>query len=349
MSLAREVPPDRDEQAAAWCMRLADGKLPRDVEVEFETWSADPDNAKAFEEATSVWATAEAAANIPEVIQLRRAALENFTRTNRRRWTMSLPGRGVWRGLAAAVVVAIVVGCALLYQNLPQTEVYRTNIGERRVVALADDSKISLDADTEVAVSLKRNRRDLVLVHGRAKFDVAKDPLRPFTVAAGNRIVVATGTSFSVELVNNAVHVLLYSGRVAVLDRKDRRTLSQEWSRGGGSLAAAGNLILEPGHELVAESEGPLTGKVKPADPVLSLSWEAGQLAFDNEPLASVVEQSNRYSFQKLVIGDPSLAQLPVNGVFTAGDTVALAAGISALHEGVKVERSPGRITLVLN
>ena len=45
----------------------------------------------------------------------------------------------------------------------------------------------------------------LRLESGRAAFDVAKDAQRPFSVAVGDRVVVATGTEFSVEKVNREI------------------------------------------------------------------------------------------------------------------------------------------------
>src|SRR3546814_14684556 len=45
-----------------------------------------------------------------------------------------------------------------------------------------------------------------------------KDPLRPFSVAAAGKIVVATGTEFSVELLGRETRVILYEGHVAVLN-----------------------------------------------------------------------------------------------------------------------------------
>src|SRR3546814_10479709 len=43
-------------------------------------------------------------------------------------------------------------------------------------------------------------------------------PLRPFSVAAAGKIVVATGTEFSVELLGRETRVILYEGHVAVLN-----------------------------------------------------------------------------------------------------------------------------------
>src|SRR3546814_13438728 len=95
-------------------------------------------------------------------------------------------------------------------------DAYATHIGERQLAVLDDGSRVSLDAVTKVKVRMKDEARQVELLEGRAKFDVAKDPLRPFTVAAGDKLVVDVGTSFSVELIDGQVRVILHeSGRAS--------------------------------------------------------------------------------------------------------------------------------------
>jgi transmembrane sensor len=78
---------------------------------------------------------------------------------------------------------------------------------------------------------------------------------------------------------------------------------------------------------------------------VQSLSWEAGQLSFEDEPLASAVARMNRYSRTQLVVGDDATAQLRVNGVFTAGDVETFVDGVTLLNP-VEAAREPGQIML---
>lgn len=328
---------DRDEQAALWCLELAEGELSRLDQARFDAWVADADNAAAFEEAARVWKSADASSEMPELIFMRTAALEDFRRANQRRWRRR-PVRLFWVGGIAAMLLLTLVTTLLLRDPM---QVYRTGLGERRVAMLDDGSRLSLDADTELEVRLRRDRRELTLVRGRAKFDVAKDPLRPFTVTAGGKIVVATGTSFSVELLNRQVHVLLYEGHVAVLDDVNGKTQPQRV--GPKDKTQSAEAALTPGRELVATRDSTEPGSIAPADPSRSLSWESGQQSFDDEPLQTAAERMNRYSKLKLVMGDRVAANMRVTGVFTAGDTDAFVEGITALNP-VRVERSEGQI-----
>src|SRR3546814_20751384 len=117
--------------------------------------------------------------------------------------------------LVAACVCLIFAGITIWRTQQPQ--VYATGLGERRVVMLDDDSRLSLDANTRVRVKYSRAGRQLWLDEGRARFEVAKDPLRPFSVAAAGKNGVATGTGFSVDLPRRETTGILFEGLLRVL------------------------------------------------------------------------------------------------------------------------------------
>lgn len=314
----RELSPERLEAAAAWCLELADGPLPDERQRAFDAWLVtSADNLAAFERSSNLWRQFGDAAASPELIDVRERALATFRRRNQWRWARrAMTGRAV---AAVAAVLLIIGGTMWWAQTAP--DIYRTGIGERRVVMLDDGSRASLDAATEVDVRMRGDRRELHLVSGRAKFDVAKDPLKPFSVRVGDKLVVATGTSFSVEMVNGKLRVILYEGRVVVLDRPAGGASSAE-VRGTDEEVA-----LIPGRELVVGMSGQSRAHLAKADPVRSLSWEAGQLVFDDEPLNLAVGRINRYSTRRVELKG-AIGRLPVNGVFNTGDVEAFATGI---------------------
>ncbi|WP_454887292.1 FecR family protein [Sphingomonas oryzagri] len=324
MSLPNDNQPgDRDEQAALWCLTFAEGPLAPVEQAAFESWAADPVNAFAFDEAISVWNATDILGQTPELIHFRTTALESFRRENGRRWTKGVSTRWYRIGAIAALFLLALISALTLYN--PTTD-YRTGIGERRIVMLDDGSKLSLDGDSEVRVRLLKDRRELKLVRGRAKFDVFKDPLRPFAVTVGGRIVVATGTSFSVELRSDQLRVLLYEGHVAVLNRINDLPVPQNRLR-----ASAADVLLTPGRELVAPLDLTSGASVTETDPARSLAWESGQLSFDDEPLDSAIEQVNRYTSHKIALADRQLANRRVSGLFTAGDTQAFLDALTSL------------------
>jgi len=334
-----EEPEGRDEEAASWCLRLSESELTPSEQKLFEAWLGEPGNVQAFDEAVAIWRTAEAVAGRPGMIAERAAALDRFRKANSARWLRGISRR--WPGVSsiAAVLLVALLSVFLLRSTGQQ---YETNIGERRVAMLEDGSRVSLDAATRVDVRIADDKRQLTLMSGRAKFDVAKDPLRPFSVVAGDKIVVATGTSFSVELLGDQVRVLLYEGKVDVLDRSDSAAGPQRVKLPNAVLSAG--QALTPGHELVIPSSE-TAAVIDAADISRSLAWEAGQLSFDNEPLPLAAQRMNRYSREKLRIGDPALAGMHVNGVFTTGDVDAFVEGVSTLY-GLKVSKENGYIIL---
>lgn len=336
------------ERAALWAARLADGQVPRDQQREFQAWlDADPAHEVALFEIVGSWEAVGHYAASAEVMALREAALASARRSFHRHTRGEMPRRRVLALIAATLAVAIVGLGGLGVWLSPRT--YETAVGERRVVVLADGSKVSLDAATVVKVRYTGEKRRLWLQRGRAKFDVARDPLRPFSVTAANEMVVATGTAFSVELLHDQVRVVLYEGHVMVLDRDggaERRTVAV------GPRRVPADQLLAPGRELILPT-APVAQAVTVAaaavvahtDPVRSLSWEAGQLVFEDEPLGVVVQRMNRYADRPLAVGDQAAANVRVSGVFRAGDTTALLQGLAAAFD-LEARGGPAGMTI---
>jgi transmembrane sensor len=145
-------------------------------------------------------------------------------------------------------------------------------------------------------------------------------------VRAADREVVATGTTFSVEIVQKEVQVILYQGHVSVVGPDRVRT------------------TLVAGDELIAPISLAQV-HIETANVVRSLSWESDQLEFVDEPLASAVERVNRYARSPIAIGDAAAASERISGVFTAGDTRAFIEGITAVS-ALKAEERNGREVL---
>jgi len=335
-----DMPLDHEEQAAEWCWRIADRVLTESERDEFDAWlRADPRHREAFEEMVTVWKGTDAIAEMPGFLSLRAKALTTMETARGASEPNPFWRRGWHRAFAvAATVVLMIVSGALYLASGP--DVYATGVGERQVVRLEDGSRVSLDASSRVTVAYSGDKRVLVLESGRAKFDVAKDPLRPFTVTAGGKTVVATGTAFSVELLRDQMRVLLYEGHVAVLAHPPGKAATP--LRVGQTDAEA---QLRPGQELVASlSSG--AASIVSADTVRSLSWEGGRLTFIDEPLARAVERVNRYADTPIVVGDATAGGYLVNGVFDAGDTRGFISGVTAIFP-VSVRAEGNQIRLV--
>lgn len=346
MTVDRPPPADDPhEEAAYWATRLAEAPPGHVEQAQFEAWlESDPLNIARMENIVRSWEAVEVHAAAEPIMELRQAALASARASVQSR-EHAWHGIG-WRAALAAASLLVAVMGAGVWLSLQPVE-YRTGIGERRVVTLADGSTVSLDAGTAVEVLYTSSGRELTIEQGRAKFVVAKGLLRPFSVRAGSKVIVATGTAFSVERLRDTVHVVLYEGHVALLDAttSDFRPIALR----GAPRAPVGRLLAPDQQVTLPAGDAPAdtteVATVTPADPLRSLAWENGLLIFNDEPLSSVVERINRYADRPLRLGDDRARTLHLSGVFRAGDTDALVQGLQAAFR-VRVVQEPNAIAV---
>jgi transmembrane sensor len=196
-----------------------------------------------------------------------------------------------------------------------------TRVGEIRTLKLADGTTVTLDTDSAIDVRMFGDARVVRLTRGRARFDVAHDASRPFRVEAAGRTVTARGTLFDVGFEQEGVRVTLLRGAVEV------RGLAP-----AGGVAAVRRLA--PGECFTDVASGPRVARATMG----SRQWVSGMLDFDAVPLGDVLQQTNRYSAQKIRLGDPALASLRVTGVFRPVPADQLAASLAAAFS-LRVER----------
>jgi transmembrane sensor len=223
-------------------------------------------------------------------------------------------------GKYLALAASLLVLCATGYfgWNSLQGVRYSTSIGVTTAVPLPDGSKITLNTDSEIQVAVSRTERRINLRQGEAFFEVAKDPLRPFTVIAGDRRVVAVGTKFSVRREGKDIRVVVTEGKVLIDPAEGEAFLT------AGSVAQTRHEKLTVQHRSLPQAEQ-------------FLSWRDGYLMFDEVTLAEA----------KLVIGHPGIADVPVTGHFRSTSVESFA---TLLERGfpVTVTREQDRIVLGL-
>lgn len=216
---------------------------------------------------------------------------------------------GLKIGVAAAGLAgALALGGYWLFGS----STYRTHIGALEAVPLDDGSRVTLNTDTEIRVSLTERERRVQLEQGEAFFEVTRDPARPFVVEAGPKRIVVLGTRFSVRREAGSVQVVVAEGAVRVEDRGDvSRT------RGNGEA------VLRAGAVGRAEGDGMRVRRGSTADIEQILSWRTGMLVFDATPLAKAAEEFNRYNARRIVVEDATVADIPVGGSFRAANVEA--------------------------
>ena len=238
--------------------------------------------------------------------------------------------RRQWLVGGGAVAASIAGGAFLAVR--PKT--YSTRRGEKRVVALADGSVVTMNTATTMAVSYSDGARLIRLGEGEALFDVAKDPKRPFIVSAGGAEVRAVGTSFTVaRLARAPVQVLVREGVVDVSRPKRPQDKATR-------LTANMRAVVAP---QVASLE---VASVDPVDVGRELAWQEGRIVIERETLGSAAARFARYSDTRIVIDDPALAGEEVTGVFEANDPVTFAKSM-ALSLGGRTEVGVDEVRIV--
>lgn len=322
--LSREI----RAEASAWIAKLHGPERSAELEDDFRSWlGASPENARAFEHMTEIWES------IPQVsTAMPRLAVRESFDVPKRRWHLSL---------AAACVLAVAVG-AVWFAMLDGR--YSTGIGEQRIVNLDDGSRIHLNSATTIDVDIGPRARHLRLERGEAFFDVAKDPTRPFIVGVGERVVTALGTSFVVRFDPKRLAVTLVEGRVAVSkDGDDAAAVSLKSAISSKSddpsapsaehdARDAGDvLILEPGERVTFAAGGSARIDVPAAD--ATAAWRRGEVVLNDTPLSDAVVEMNRYQRQQIVLEGDAVGQLPISGIYRAGDNEDFANAVAVVYD----------------
>lgn len=355
--MTSRIDPERLEQAAAWRARLTES--PDLHSRELSSWLArDARNREAWRLVQAPWEVLGQHATAPGVIELRRTALVHAHKAIRGNFLW--PRRLRRPAVAAAAAAGVLAAGAFLFWQQHRSDVIRTGFGERRVVTLQDGSQVTLDSRSEVRVRYTADARALTLLRGQAQFDVAHDVTRPFSVTAEGHKVVATGTAFDVDLLGPKLLVTLLKGHVVVLPQSAPTIpwLSVATRSGAGSATAAGaeslaasaageamsRIYLDPGEQLVMSTGS--VAKVSHVDIERVTAWERGEIVFDNEPLASVVQRMNRYGSRRILIGDERTGSLRISGVFHEGDVDGFISTLSAYLSVREHERPDGDVVL---
>ena len=269
---------------------------------------------------------------------------------------------------ASALMVALAGG---VWWQSARYPLYRTDIGERRSITLADGSTVDLNARSKLRVEFSKNERRVELLDGQALFQVAKDKSRPFIVASGEAAVRAVGTQFDVYRKDSGTTVTVLEGRVAVYStahavsnsgsteppspapqpatRSPRASVQPEAqmhaiphsgaasSNPPGLLdpSGAGAIFLSAGEQVTVTRAQTLPAPAR-ADIAATTAWMQRRLIFDGSKLSDVVQEFNRYNKRQLVIEDAQLSDFHVSGVYSSTDPSSL---IRFLREqpGIKI------------
>jgi len=276
-----------DRAAEAWLVRLTSREAaPADFRAVGEWCALSPAHRDAFRRARRFWRLAGANHRASSKVG------SNLHFGERR----SARARAAF-GLAAALVLTALLGFFASTQHWLAD--YRTAVGERRVVTLADGSRITLDASTAINVDYSAHGRDIYLLRGQALFSVTPDARRPFVVHDRETKAAALGTEYAVTHFDAGSRVTVREGTVSV-------------ARTDGAA-----VTLSAGRQA---NVGPSGIEVEAVETGIALAWERGVLVCRATPLPEVVAELNRHRRGLIVLAGDDARNIKVSGVFRLDD-----------------------------
>jgi transmembrane sensor len=250
-------------------------------------------------------------------------------------------------GLAASIVAVALISAWLF--SMPRGQVIETQHGQRAEVTLNDGTVVKFDPETRLRVRFAQEIRRIDLERGRALFSVEKDAARPFVVDADGTIVRAMGTAFGIEQRSQAVVVTVAEGKVLVSRTAGARGSPPGNTRSVDSANEArqkSEIHLSANEQVIAHKNGAI-GSVRKVDWRQELAWSEGRLVFDNDSIADVVAEFNRYNRLQLQIADDALGKRSISGTFDASDPESFIAFLqTVLPVDVTRNDRTGTITL---
>ena len=303
--------PAQEQAAFAWLSLLHDRPSAGD-QLTFSQWlRADPAHAEAYAQAQVLWELSESPARTladEEALALQGYldAMDRPRRPQLLRWSGAL-------AMAACLLLMVSLGSGWQPQRWIDDlgADYVSAPGEIRTVTLADQSQVTLDADSAIAVDFSHGERHVQLRRGAGFFTVTHTG-EPFVVEAEKGQARVLGTQFEVRLQPHGAQVTVLSGRVGVTADRD----------GEQQILTAG--------QQVAYGEG-TAQKLHAVDSEAQLAWRQGWLTYYKSTLADVVEDLRRYYPGRIVLLNDELAARKVSGSFPSKDPQAVLSSLQGV------------------
>jgi transmembrane sensor len=295
----------REEVAAYWLMRSEQPDWSAAAQHDLDAWlEADVRNKIAFWRLEFGWRRADRLAALRSPVVVPRRVGWHFPRLGRREIGF----------LASAAALA---ACFLLATSTDfwKRKSYETGVGSHETVSLSDGSIVELNTATFLRAEVNDKMREVWLDRGEAFFEVVHDAAHPFIVRAGSRTITVLGTKFSVRREADRVDVAVIEGRVQVDETVKRASPPV--------VVVKGDMVLSKGASELVERNA--SERISAA-----LEWRHGLLNFEQETLAHIAEEFNRYNRKQLVIADPGVAQMRIGGSF---ETTKVEAFVHLLSE----------------
>lgn len=281
------------QRAAEWYAHLHSDDVQEQDRLAFEEWcKRHPDHVEIYARMTKLCARFDGLDTKPATIALQKA-LQSRQLKNK-----SLVAK-------TAAIFVLIVGAWLGLNTAPANYLladYSTAVGEQRVIELADHSRITLNTDTAVDVDFSGAQRRITLRQGEILIDVAKDASRPFIVETKHGSARALGTQYVVRRNADSTDVTVIESTVQACAAK----VSSCVNVNAGEQTTVTEDVVQKPIRVDAQSVS---------------SWTKHMLVVDDQPLAQVLRELERYRHGRIYFDADKIADLRVSGVFALDDT----------------------------
>jgi transmembrane sensor len=329
-------------------LRLIEGECSPDEAAAIQAWvAAEPRRGELLDELRTVWRLTGSGTRQWDAAAARRRLLREYnarrTAAHVSRPATPMPRRP-WQGTLAwtrrlAVASCVVAIASLLAARLQREEStsreYVTARGQRATVSLVDGTRVLLSVDSRLRVLRGYGVGErAVELEGEAYFVVRHDANRPFVVRTARGTMKDLGTEF-------AVRAYPHESYLQVVVATD----SVELFNNTPNDSAATLLTLRPRDRAVIDEHRRVTVVAGVALDHY-VSWTRGRLVFDDDSVATVLTQLERWYDLDIGVDDPSLGAERITISF---ETESAEEALSALAKvlDVRLTRSGRSVRLV--
>lgn len=307
-------------QAWDWLLRVSSGHATKADLAALNEWRAQsPLHAAAFAKARERWRLLGHAMADDERRSVPQPAAGERAVLGRR----AVLGGAIAASAAAAVAITVRPPLDLWPSIGELAADHRTAIGEQRRVALGEG--VALDLNTRTSLNVRATTTDaerIELIAGEAAITTRS---RPVEVIAGRGRVFAEAAQFNVRHDGPEVCVTCLAGTIEV-------------GRDGQSVA------MQQSQQVVYGDRG--LGPLTVIDPAAVRRWLEGDIFFENERLARVIDEVNRYRRGRIVLMNASLGERRFTARFKLDRLDGVIAQLRATF-GARVTELPGGVVLV--
>lgn len=308
-----EPDPEALTEAAEWLLCLSDSEVTAGQKAEWAAWRG------SSAERAQAWARAELLmgklGGLPPALSM--SALDRPRDPGRRQAITRL-------AILLAMAPASWAGWRM-YEQAGWAADYRSAVGQRRDVTLADGTQLILNTDSAIDVRFDANERFIRLYRGEILVQTAPDivvPARPLRVGTGEGVMQALGTRFTVREREGRTYLAVLEGAVRVQPASAGQALAR--------VVAAGEQ---------ADFDGQAVGPSQVLDSAGTL-WTQGMLLADNMRLDELLGELARYQ-RGFIRCDRQIAGLRVSGAFPISDRGRTLGMLQATY-GLEVEERMG-------